>query len=201
MALLDYWGTLQAKLIRLEVAVVLLACATAGLVGLTIWRTTKPMPIYYVPASVGSGLLMPGDIPEALAADFAQQIVLVLYNITPATVAAAHQAVTKYLHPQLLMTFQVQAEQERHVIQDDAISSQLSIRTAVVTHDQHQRHITMTAIRRVYVGKLAVRDEEVQAHVTLLPVHPSVLNPYGLIVRDLHITPSLTPQAIARRTP
>ena len=201
MALLDYWGTLQAKLIRLEVAVVLLAGAAAGLAGLTVWRAVQPPPIYYIPASVGPGLLTPGDIPETLAADFAQQIILVLYNITPATAALAHQAVSKYFHPQLLMTFQVQAERERQIIQDEAISSQLSIRTAVVTHDQDQRRISMTAMRRVYVGKLAVRDEEVQARVTLLPVRPSALNPYGLIVRDLQVTPSLTPQVAARRTP
>jgi hypothetical protein len=197
--MLDLWGTLQAKVIRLEVAVVLLACATAGLMGLTLWQATRPVPIYYIPASVGPGLLTPGDIPDALAAEFAQQVVLVLYNITPATVEAAHEAVARYFHPRLLLAFEVQAERERQAIRDEAISSQLSIRASAVHREGEHRRVTVSALRRVYVGKLAVRDEEVEAEVALLPVRPSVLNPYGLIVGELRVTPSLTPQATARR--
>ena len=199
MTMLDLWGALQAKVIRLEVAVVLLACAAAGLMGLTLWQATRPVPIYYIPASVGPGLLTPGDIPDALAAEFAQQVVLVLYNITPATVEAAHEAVARYFHPRLLLAFEVQAERERQAIRDEAISSQLSIRASAVHREGEQRRVTVSALRRVYVGKLAVRDEEVEAEVALLPVRPSVLNPYGLIVGELRVTPSLTPQATARR--
>jgi hypothetical protein len=199
VTMLDLWGTLQAKVIRLEVAVVLLACATAGLMGLTLWQATRPVPIYYIPASVGPGLLTPGDIPDALAAEFAQQVVLVLYNITPATAEAAHEAVARYFHPRLLLAFEVQAERERQAIRDEAISSQLSIRASAVHREGEQRRVTVSALRRVYVGKLAVRDEEVEAEVALLPVRPSVLNPYGLIVGELRVTPSLTPQATARR--
>jgi hypothetical protein len=49
------------------------------------------------------------------------------------------------------------------------------------------------ALRRIYVGKTPIRDEEVQALVTLLPVLPSPLNPYGLVVTALHLTPPLVP--------
>jgi hypothetical protein len=195
----DLWGTLQAKVIRLEVAVVLLACIAAGLTGLTLWQATRPVPIYYIPASVGPGLLTPGEVPDTLAAEFAQHVVLVLYNITPATVEAAHEAVARYFHPQLLLAFEVQAERERQAIRAEAISSQLSIRASTVDREGVRRRVTLSALRRVYVGKLAVRDEEVEAEVVLLPVRPSVLNPYGLIVGELRITPSLTPQATARR--
>jgi hypothetical protein len=199
VTMLDLWGTLQAKVIRLEVAVVLFACVVAGLTGLTLWLATRPVPIYYIPASVGPGLLTPGDMPDRLAAEFAQHVVLVLYNITPATVEAAHEAVAKYFHPQLLLAFEVQAERERQAIRDKVISSQLSIRASAVHREGEQRRVTVSALRRVYVGKLVVRDEEVQAEIVLLPVHPSVLNPYGLVVADLHVTPRLTPPATVRR--
>jgi hypothetical protein len=43
------------------------------------------------------------------------------------------------------------------------------------------------------VGKTPIRDEEVQATLTLLPVLPSPLNPYGLVVTALQLTPPLAP--------
>jgi hypothetical protein len=196
---LDYWGTLQAKTLRLEAATLLLALTTMGLAVLIVWLVTRPTPVYYVPASGGPGLLHPGEIPEALAADLAQQLVLLLYNITPATALAAHQAVEKYLHPTVLTPFRVQAERERQAIMADELSAQLAIRAVQVMHTPDQQQVTMTAVRRVYVGKLPVRDEEVEAAVTLLPVQPSVLNPYGLVVTDLRITPRLASATVARR--
>jgi hypothetical protein len=168
-------------------------------VGLIVWLVTRPTPVYYVPATAGPGLLHPGEIPEALAADLAQQLVLLLYNITPATALTAHQAVEKYLHPTVLTPFRVQAERERQAITADELSAQLAIRAVQVIRTPDQQQVTMTAVRRVYVGKLPVRDEEVEAAVTLLPVQPSVLNPYGLVVTDLRITPRLASAAVARR--
>jgi hypothetical protein len=197
--ILDYWGTLQTRCLRLETAVVLLTLMTASLTGLTAWLATRPLPIYYVPATLGPGLLRPGEIPEALAADLAQQLLLLLYNVTPATAAAAQQAVEKYLHPTLLVPFRVQAEQERQRMAAEDLSAQLSIRGVQVTRLPERQQVTLAALRRVYVGKLPVRDEEVDAVVSLLPVRPSVLNPYGLVVTDLRVTPALGEPAAGKR--
>jgi hypothetical protein len=85
----------------------------------------------------------------------------------------------------------VQAEQERQRMAAEDLSAQLSIRGVQVTREPERQQVTLAALRRVYVGKLPVRDEEVDAVVTLLPVRPSVLNPYGLVVTDLRVTPTL----------
>ena len=81
VARLDLWSHLQAKALRLEAACVLLASTTAGLALLTGWLVTRPASIYYIPASVGPGLLAPGEVPDALARDFAQQLVLLLASL------------------------------------------------------------------------------------------------------------------------
>jgi hypothetical protein len=195
VARLDLWSHLQAKALRLEAACVLLASTTAGLALLTGWLVARPAPIYYIPASVGPGLLAPGEVPDTLARDFAQQLVLLLGNVTPATAAEAHDAVAKYLHPQLLLMFQTQMAREREHLTTDAISTQLAVRSATVTTPGHPGSVTVTALRRIYVGKTPIRDEEVQATLTLLPVAPSPLNPYGLVVTALQLTPPLVPAA------
>jgi len=196
---LDLWGTLQAKALRLEAAVVLLALATCGLTGLTVWQATRPVPIYYIPATGGPGLVQPGEVANAMVVDFAQQLVLLLANVTPQTVAAVHREVVKYCHPQFLPQFQAQAEREQALIKEQQLSSQLSIREAVGTIAPPYRQVTIAALRRVYVGKLPVRDEEVRAEVILLPVRPSTLNPYGLVVTGLRLTPLAGPEGSARR--
>jgi hypothetical protein len=195
---LDLWRTLQAKALRLEAAVVLLALVTCGLTALTVWQATRPVPIYYIPATGGPGLVPPGEVANAMVVDFAQQLVLLLANITPHTVAAVHREILKYCHPQFLAQFQAQAEREQALITAQQLSSQLSIREAVGTASPPYRQVTIAALRRVYVGKLPVRDEEVQAEVTLLPVRPSALNPYGLVVTGLHLTPLAGPEGSAR---
>jgi hypothetical protein len=190
---LDVWGHLQAKALRLEAACVLLALATVGLAVLTAWLLLRPAPIYYVPATVGPGLLRPGEVPDTLARDFAQQLVLLLGNVTPVTAADAHTAVAKYLHPQLLLPFQTAMAREREILRTDAMATQLAVRSAAVTTAGVPRIVTVMALRRIYVGKTPIRDEEVQATVTLLPVAPSPLNPYGLVVTALQLTPPLVP--------
>ena len=190
---LHIWGHLQAKALRLEAACVLLAGTTAGLALLTGWLVARPAPIYYIPARVGPGLLASGEVPDALARDFAQQLVLLLGNVTSATAADAHAAVAKYLHPQLLLAFQTQMARERERLRTDEIATQLAVRSATVTTPGRPHTVTVTALRRIYVGKTPIRDEEVQATLTLLPVLPSPLNPYGLVVTALQLTPPLAP--------
>jgi hypothetical protein len=190
---LHVWGHLQAKALRLEAVCVLLASTTVGLALLTGWLVTRPAPIYYIPASVGPGLLVPGAVPDALAVDFAQQLVLLLGNVTPATAADAHAAVAKYLHPQLLLPYTTHMAREREVLRADEMATQLAVRSATVTTSGVPRTVTVTALRRIYVGKTPIRDDEVQALVTLLPVIPSPLNPYGLVVTALQLAPPLMP--------
>jgi hypothetical protein len=192
---LDLWGHLQGKALRLEAVCVLLASTTAGLALLTGWLVTCPAPIYYIPASVGPGLLAPGEVPDTLAVDFAQQLVLLLGNVTPATAADTHAAVAKYLHPQLLLPFTTQTAREREMLRTDEMATQLAVRSAAVTTPGVPRTVTITALRRIYVGKTPIRDDEVQATVTLLPVAPSPLNPYGLVVTAVQLTPPLAPAA------
>jgi len=195
----DLWGTLQARAVRLEAAVALLALATCVLTGLAVWQATRPVPVYYIPTGGGPGLARPGEIPDTLVVDFAQQLVLLLANVMPPTVATVHREVSKYLHPQFLPQFQAQAEREQALIKEQQLSVQLSIREAVGRTVPPYRQVTIAAIRRVYVGKLPVRDEEVQAEVLLLPVRPSALNPYGLVVTSLHLTPLAVPDGVTRR--
>jgi hypothetical protein len=189
---LNLWGHLQAKALRLEAACVLLAGATLGLTALTFWLATRPVPLLY-PTAAGPLLVLPGAVPDTLAVDFAQQLVLLLGNVTPVTAADAHTAIAKYLHPQLLLPFTTQMAREREVLRTDEIATQLAVRRATVTTPGVPHTVTVTALRRIYVGKTPIRDEEVQALVTLLPVAPSPLNPYGLVVTGLHLPPPLVP--------
>jgi hypothetical protein len=200
---LTLWGHLQARALRLEAVCVLLAGTTLGLTALTVWLATRPVPLLY-PTTAGPLLVVPGAVPDTLAVDFAQQLVLLLGNTTPATAADAHAAVAKYLHPQLLLPFQTAMARERELLHTDEMATQLAVRSATVTTPGVPRTVTVLALRRIYVGKTPIRDEDVQATVTLLPVAPSPLNPYGLVVTALHLTPPLVlaearPARLSRR--
>jgi hypothetical protein len=80
---------------------------------------------------------------------------------------------------------------ERELLRTDEMATQLAVRRATVTTPGVPRVVTVQALRRIYVGKTPIRDDEVQATVTLLPVASSPLNPYGLVVTQL--TPPLVP--------
>ncbi len=199
-AALDLWGTVHTKLLRLEAAVVLLAGIAAGLLGLTIWAVGRPLPIYYVPTGNGPGLLRPGELPDTLVAHLAARLLSGMYNVTPPTVEHAHQDVALYLHPRLLGTWRAQATAEQQVMQERDISCLVSVReTTVQALPGEARRVTLAAVRQVYVGKVLVRAEDVQATLHLQPVPPSPLNPYGLVVTALELTPPLvTPGLTAK---
>lgn len=191
-AAMDLWGTLQAKRLRLEGAVVLLALLATGLFGLTLWIVGRPVPVYYVPVGSGPGVLLPGELPDTLVAHLAARLLNSMYNVTPPTVAPAHQEVERYLHPRVLGTWRAQAAAEQQFIQERDISCLVSIRdTTVQVLPGGGRRVTLAALRQVYVGKVLVRAEDVQATVQLSPVPPGPLNPYGLVVTLLELTPPL----------
>ena len=107
LRVISVFGQGDVRILRLETATAILAlgCLVLGL--LLGWQATRGLPVCYGAASVAPGLVVPGEVPEAHVRALSEQVVLVLYNITPATAQAAHERVAPLLHPNLLRTFSV----------------------------------------------------------------------------------------------
>ena len=190
--MINVFGQGDVRLLRLETATAILAlgCLVLGL--LLAWQATRGLPVCYGTASVAPGLVVPGEVPEAHVRALSEQVVLVLYNITPATAAAAHERVSPLLHPNLLRTFSVRAELERHLMAAEDLSTQLSIRNTVVRRVRGGHAAQVDAVRRVYAGMRAIRDEDVGATLLFREVQPSPLNPWGLALARLEFTKPLS---------
>lgn len=190
--MINVFGHGEVRLLRLETATAILAlgCLVLGL--LLGWQAMRGLPVCYATASVAPGLVVPGEVPEAHVRALSEQVVLVLYNITPATAQAAHERVSDLFHPSLLRTFSVRAELERQLMAAEDLSTQLSIRNTVVRQVRGGHAAQIDAVRRVYAGIRAIRDEDVGATLLFRQVQPSPLNPWGLALVRLEFTKPLS---------
>jgi hypothetical protein len=187
----NLWGGLSAKIARLELAVGALSLTVLLLGGSLVWSRYQGLPVYFLPPG-GPGVARPGVIPDTLATAYASHWLERRYTFTPATVKAAHADVHVVLHPSLGVAFQAQAEREQALVKEHQLASQLTVDTATVQgREGTSVVVTLAASRAVYIGGRQVRDEPVQATLTVAPWHGGG-RPIGLVVSQIRITPTLT---------
>jgi hypothetical protein len=188
---LNLLGHQQARLARLELAVGALSLAVLLLVSLGVWYVWHGLPIYYIPPG-GPGLAQPGVIPDAAATDYASRWLRDRYTFTPATVKAMHAAILHALHPTLIVAFQAQAPREAALVKEVQLGTQMAVLTAVITHRTAlEVVVSLTGTRTIWIGGQQVREEPVQAEITIVPWVVQG-NPAGLVVAHVAITPPLT---------
>jgi len=178
-------GQLQVTVNRLVGLTVMLGLGLCLLMIVVVRLVTKEQQIHYVAVTPGLGISRPGEVPEAAARDFAQSVALHLGNLTPATAETVHAAIARYLHPQFLPAFQVQAKWEQEHIQADHLSSMLTVRGTRVEQEGQVYRGMVAAMRRVFVGEEIIRDEEIEVVVEFFPAAVSALNIYGLVITNI----------------
>ena len=188
----DLFGAGEVRIFRLETATGLLALACVVLSVLVLWQRLSGLPVCYGTAEVAPGLVIPNEVPDAFVKALSEQIVLVLYNITPETAKAAHERVAQLFHPQLLGIFKARSERERAMMREHNLSTQLSIRNTVVGRFSGGYGARIDALRRVFAGTLPIRDEELGVTLRFQRVQPSPINPWGLSLIGLEFTEPLT---------
>ena len=187
----NLWGHLAAKAARLELAVGLLSLTVLLLGGTLAWYAWHGLPVHYIPPG-GPGLSQPGVIPDAVATDYASRWLTTRYTFTPATVKAAHAQILTALHPTLTVAFTAQAEREAALVKEVQLSTQVMIATATVTRRMPQEvTVRLEARRTIWIGGQQVRDEPLQAELTVLPWLAAGA-PAGLVVVRVTMTPTLS---------
>ena len=187
----NLWGHLTAKAARLEVAVIALSLAVVVLGGTLAWYALTGLPVHYIPPG-GPGLSQPGVIPDAVATDYASRWLRSRYTFTPATVKVAHAEILTAVHPSLTIAFKVQAEREATLVKEVQLSTQVAITTAAVTRRTPQEvTVSLDARRAVWIGGQQVREEPLQAALTVVPwlTHGE---PSGLVVSRVTTSPALS---------
>ena len=189
---MNIFGEGEVKALRLETATGLLAFGVLLLAGLLVWQSSRALPVCYGTAAAAPGLVVPNQVPEVYVRALSEQVVLVLYNITPATAKGAHDRIQHLLHPALLNGFNVRAKLERDLMAAEDLSTQLSIRNTDIGRSRGMHAARIQAVRRVYAGALPIRDEELEARLRWRQTQPSSLNPWGLVLVELTFTKPLS---------
>ena len=90
------------------------------------------------------------------------------------------------------MAFSAQAEREATLVKEIQLSTQVAISTAAVTHRTPQEvTVRLDARRTVWIGGQQVREEPVQATMTVVP-WLAAGQPVGLVVARVTLTPTLS---------
>ena len=187
------WAAFTAKTLCLEAAVLLLALAVVVLAGVIGWYVVRGVPVHYIPPG-GPGLSQPGNIPDAVALDFAGRWLARRYTFVPATLKGISRRWPPPCTRSSGCRSRRQLEREAPWITEHNVSCQLGIVEArVLRRTGTQVTVSLGAVRRLWVGKQALHDTDVQAELTLHPTLPTALNPAGLLVVQVATRPALTP--------
>ena len=184
-------GQQQARIARLEVAVVALSVSVLVLAATIAWYGVHGLPVHFIPPG-GPGLSQPGVIPDTAALDYGSRWLTARYTFTPATVKAAHADILPTLHPSLMVAFKAQAEREAVLVKEHQLSSQVVITGSRVSQRTAQEvQVVLEAQRMVWIGGQPVREEPLQATLTVVPwvTHGA---PAGLVVARVQVSPALT---------
>jgi hypothetical protein len=187
----NLWGALSARIASQTVVIGLLSGAlllTTGTLAVEHWRGT---PIHFLPPG-GPGVSVPGIIPDAAATDYASRWLMRRYTFTPTTVKAAHAEVASGLHPALSLAFEAQARREAVLVKEAQLATQVQVREAAVSRrSAGQVVVHLDAVRTVWIGGQQVREEPMQAEITLAPWYTGD-KPVGLVVLKVSLSPALS---------
>jgi hypothetical protein len=165
----NLWGALAAKIVSQQCVIGCLSLALAFVGGAYAWDTYQGKEVYFVPPG-GPGLARPGVIPDAAASDYASRWLMRRYTFTPATIKAAHAEIGATLHPSVTVTFEAQAKREAVMVKETQLATQVQVTETTVSRRAHgQVVVALQGIRTVWIGGQQVREEPIQAEMTLAP--------------------------------
>ncbi len=107
-----------------------LALGALGLVGLLVYQSLRPHPIYYVTTT--RGVAEPGHVPEAVVEGFAARVVGLLGNLTPATALVSYEQSRRYLAPKVVDLLHAQAQEDLKRITDQHLATAFAIHQTAV---------------------------------------------------------------------
>jgi hypothetical protein len=149
----------------------------------------RPRPVLVLPSARAGAELLPGDVPEEAAREFALRYVLHFDNFTPSTLEATQQVLQRMIAARSWSGATQALEKRRQVVQEGRMSSQVIPLSAKAVGMK----VTVEAVRRVFISDRLSRETKVKYEVTLERQPASDPNPFGLgvVTQLIHEEPAL----------
>ena len=136
----------------------------------------RPRPVVVLPSARAAGELLPADVPEETAREFALRYVLHFDNFTPSTLDATHQVLQRMIGARSWTSATQALDKRRQVVQEGRMSSQVIPLAARV----EGLKVVVDAVRRTFISDRLSRETKVRYEVTLERQPPTAPNPFGL---------------------
>lgn len=157
--------------------------------GLTV-VALRPRPVLVLPSARSGGELLPGDVPEETAREFALRYVMHFDNFTPSTLDATHQVLQRMISARSWSGATQALDKRRQVVTEGRMSSQvIPLRSRA-----DGLRVFIDAVRRTFISDRLSREVKVRYDVTLERQPPTVPNPFGLGVVTQVIYEDVEPQ-------
>lgn len=180
---LTFWGHMGVRNVWLSFGVACLGIGFLVDAGLRIRDVVRGRDVHIV-ASCTSGVSRPGDIPPAVAKDYAEKWFQNRLTFTDDTIDDVHASVRRSLDPRLGMAFGVQAREEAKEIKKAKMTSQAiahSPATTILDYTSRRVLVQSSGIQTILIGSEEVLQEAVTLTLTLEPTVNAGI-PAGLIV-------------------
>jgi hypothetical protein len=197
-----YWewrAELEVQRARWQRIALGLALGALGLVGLLVYQSIRPRPIYYVTTT--RGVAEPGHVPEAVVEGFAARVAGLLGNLTPATAAAGYEQSRRYIAPKLVDLLHAQAQEDLKRITDQQLATAFAIHQAAVEPHGEAWRVSLRGTRQSWSRSQFLGEDRMRYTLEVARTPVSELNPWGLQVSGFRLErdlPDREPRAAAR---
>jgi hypothetical protein len=167
-----------AALVVTSLSTILLAIAL-------LMKAREPRPVVLVPGLDAPRVVHPGQVPDALARDFAIDFATHFENFSPATVEAASRFLKGRVAPTMFQQFSAVLEKRARLVHETGMVSQFLIpdpAKALVTREEGTLAVAFPALKRVYVGDKLSQEGKLAYRVLLSTQEPTRDNPTGIYV-------------------
>lgn len=166
-------------------AVAALALLNVGLGVALIWKTLERKPVVVVPWARSEVEVLPGQVPDLAAREFALRYVLLFDNFTPATIDTSTEMLQPLIAPRFWTEATEALEKRRAVVHEGRMSAQIILERGPCEIERFEDgtvEVRFHALRRTFIADKLSSQVRARYVVALEPAPPTELNPYGLLV-------------------
>jgi hypothetical protein len=148
-------------------------------------KVREPRPVVLVPGLDRPRVVLPGQVPDTLARDFAVDFAVAFENYSPATVEGGTKFLKGRIAPPTFQQFSQVLDKRMKLVSETGMVSQLLVpdrASAQIKREGEQMEVIFPAVRRVYVGDRLSQEGRVAYRIVLVPQEPTRENPTGLYV-------------------
>ncbi len=171
---------------RLWAVCIAICCVCVILSISLVYTMARPKSIYYIPGVWQAGVAVPANNSIETVSAFVAAWLLNWNNFNPITSQAVFERTQRFMSPSLFTQTKLRLVKDLEEIKRSNISSMFTLESDPIVNVKSKGFIVhVKGVKVMYMGKEAVKEQQLTFLITVRIVGPTSSNPYGLLIEAI----------------